>query len=46
MWLCKENAKSFYDNLELLYTLHKYLQDCIWNCDEFRAQVMKNVVVL
>jgi hypothetical protein len=37
--LCKENVQSFYDNLNELYTLHKYLPERIWNCDESGTQI-------
>jgi hypothetical protein len=40
--LCKDNVKSFYDNLETLYSLHKYSPDQIWNCNESGAQARKN----
>jgi hypothetical protein len=40
--LCKDNIKSFYDNLETLYSLHKYSPDRIWNCDESGTQAGKN----
>jgi hypothetical protein len=40
--LCKDNVASFYDNLETLYSRHKYPPDRIWNCDEFGAQAGKN----
>jgi hypothetical protein len=36
--LCKENVQSFYDNLNELYTLHKYPPERIWNCDESGTQ--------
>ena len=31
--LCEENVKSFYDNLQELYTLHD-LPERIWNCNK------------
>jgi hypothetical protein len=40
--LYKENVKSFYDNLETIYSKHKYSLDRIWNCDESGAQAGKN----
>jgi hypothetical protein len=40
--LCRDNVKSFYDNLVTLYNLHNYSPDRIWNCDESWAQVGKN----
>jgi hypothetical protein len=40
--LCKDNVKSFYDNLHTLYNLYKYSLDRIWNCDELGAQAGKN----
>ena len=40
--LCADNAKSFYDNLEVLYNLHAYTADKIWNCDETGAQAGRN----
>jgi hypothetical protein len=36
--LCKENVQSFYENLNELYTLHKYLPERIWNYDESGTQ--------
>jgi hypothetical protein len=32
--LCEENIKSFYNNLETLYTLYKYPPHRLWNADE------------
>ena len=40
--LCKENVKSFYDNFQMLYNLHKYSLDRFWNCNKARAQAGKN----
>ena len=40
--LCKDNVASFYDNLETLYSRHKYPSNRIWNCDEFGTQAGKN----
>jgi hypothetical protein len=40
--LCKDNVKTFYDNLETLYNLHNYTPDRIWNYDNSRAQAGKN----
>ena len=40
--LCEENVKSFYNNLQELYTLHDYLPERIWNCDESGTQAGKN----
>ena len=40
--LCKENVQSFYDNLNHLYTLHKYPPECVWNCDESGVQAGRN----
>jgi hypothetical protein len=40
--LCRDNVKSFYDNLVTLYNLHKYSPDRFWNCDESGAQAGKN----
>jgi hypothetical protein len=40
--LCRDNVKSFYENLQTLYSLHKYTPDRIWNCDESGAQAGKN----
>jgi hypothetical protein len=37
-----KNVKSFYDNLQTLYSMHNYSPDRIWNCDESRAQAGKN----
>jgi hypothetical protein len=36
--LSRENVDSFYDNLEILYSLNSYPPDRIWNCDETGAQ--------
>ena len=41
--LCKNNVRSFYENLLSLYSLHKYTLDRIWNCDESGPQAGKNV---
>jgi hypothetical protein len=40
--LCRDNVRSFYENLQTLYSLYKYTLDCIWNCDESSAQAGKN----
>jgi hypothetical protein len=40
--LCKENVRSFYENLLSLYSLHNYTPDRIWNCDKSGAQARKN----
>lgn len=40
--LCKDNVKSFYDNLHMLYNLHKYSPNRIWNRDESGVQARKN----
>jgi hypothetical protein len=40
--LCRDNVRSFYGNLQTLYSLHKYTPDRIWNCDESGAQAGKN----
>jgi hypothetical protein len=40
--LCKDNIKSFCDNLRALYDQHNYTPDRIWNCDESGAQAGKN----
>jgi hypothetical protein len=40
--LYRDNVRSFYENLQTLYSLQKYTPDCIWNCDEFDAQAGKN----
>jgi hypothetical protein len=40
--LCKDNVKSFYDNLHMLYTLHKYSPKKIWNCDGSSVYAGKN----
>jgi hypothetical protein len=40
--LCKDNVRSFYENLLSLYSLHKYAPDHIWNCDESGVQAGKN----
>jgi hypothetical protein len=40
--LCEDNVKSFYDNLQILYSTHNYSPDRIWNCDESGAQAGKN----
>jgi hypothetical protein len=39
---CGDNVRSFYENLQTLYTLYKYTPDRIWNCDESGAQARKN----
>jgi hypothetical protein len=33
--------QRFYDNLNKLYTLHKYPPECIWNCDEIGIQARR-----
>ena len=40
--LCKENVQSFYDNLNHLYTLHKYPPKRVWNYDESGVQAGRN----
>jgi hypothetical protein len=40
--LCRDNVKSFYENLQTLYTLYQYTPDRIWNCNESGAQMGKN----
>jgi hypothetical protein len=40
--LFEDNVKSFYDNLQTLYSMHNYSPDRIWNCDESGAQARKN----
>jgi hypothetical protein len=40
--LCKDNVKTFYDNLETLYNLHSYTPNRVWNCDKSGAQAGKN----
>ena len=40
--LCKENVQSFYENLNHLYSLHKYPPDRVWNCDESGVQAGRN----
>ena len=40
--LCKDNVQSFYDNLDHLYTLHKYPPERVWNCDESGVQAGRN----
>ena len=40
--LCEDNVRSFYENLQQLYDLHKYTPDKIWNCDETGAQAGRN----
>jgi hypothetical protein len=40
--LCRDNVRSFYENLQTLYSMHKYTPDRIWNCDESGAQAGKN----
>ena len=35
--LCEENVKSFYDNLQEMYTLHEYPPERICNCDKLGA---------
>lgn len=40
--LCKENVRTFYENLQQLYDLHKYTPDRIWNCDESGVQAGRN----
>ena len=38
----QRNAQSFYDNLNHLYTLHKYPPERVWNCDESGVQAGRN----
>jgi len=40
--LCPENVASLYDNLQDMYTRHKYPETHIWNCDESGAQAGRN----
>jgi hypothetical protein len=40
--LCEENIMSFYNNLETLYTLHKYPPQRLWNVDETGCQTGRN----
>lgn len=40
--LCRDNVRSFYENLQTLYNLYKYTLDRIWNCDKSSAQARKN----
>ncbi len=40
--LCEENVRSFYENLQHLYSLHQYSLDRIWNCDQSGAQAGRN----
>ena len=40
--LCEENVRSFYENLQHLYSLHQYSPNRIWNCDESGAQAGRN----
>jgi hypothetical protein len=40
--LYRDNVKSFYENVQILYSLHKYTPDRIWNCDESGVQARKN----
>ena len=40
--LCEENVRSFYNNLQHLYSRHQYTPERIWNCDESGAQASKN----
>jgi hypothetical protein len=40
--LCKDNVRSFYENLLSLYSLYNYIPDHIWNCDESGTQAGKN----
>jgi hypothetical protein len=40
--LCEDNVRSFYENLQHLYSLHQYSPNMIWNCDESGAQAGKN----
>ena len=40
--LCKENVHNFYSNLRVLYTLHNYPPERIWNCDESGVQAGRN----
>lgn len=42
----EENVQTFYNNLEILYKMHKYSLDHIWNCNESGALVGKNKGVL
>ena len=40
--LCPENVRSFYSNLEQLYSKENYLAERIWNSDETSAQAGRN----
>ena len=40
--LCEENVKSFYDNLQEMYTLYDYPPERTWNCDELETHASKN----
>ena len=40
--LTAENARTFYDNLEVLYTRHSFSLDQIWNYDEMGVEVGRN----
>lgn len=40
--LCEENVRSFYENLQHLYSMHEYAPDRIWNCDESGAHAGMN----
>ena len=41
--LCIENVKSFYENLNKMYTLHLYPLERIWNCDKVKARLKRMV---
>ena len=40
--LCEDNVRSFFENLQHLYSMHEYALDRIWNCDESGAQAGRN----
>jgi hypothetical protein len=40
--LCEENVRSFFENLQHLYSMHEYQPDRIWNCDESGGQAGRN----
>jgi len=40
--MCPAIVEGFYANLEYLYSLHKYPESHIWNCDESGVQAAKN----
>ena len=40
--LREENVRSFFENLQHLYSMHEYQPDRIWNCNESGAQAGMN----